>query len=154
MRPSNARCLPESVFPSWSAEVHMLRSVLAVVAAAVAWMVVATLLNLAIRYGWAEYAAVEQSMSFTLPMLLLRLLVGAAASFGSGFAGALVSKGNRMPIYVFAILLLALFLPVHYGLWARFPVWYHLFFLASLLVFPVVGAMSHLRVSGTPQASK
>ena len=132
----------------------MLRSVLAVVAAAAAWVVVATILNLIIRHSWAEYAAVERSMSFTLPMLLLRLLVGVAASFASGLAGALVSKGNRRPIYVFAVLLLALFLPVHYSVWARFPVWYHLFFLASLLVFPVLGAMSRPRASSSRGASK
>ena len=132
----------------------MLRSVLAVLAAAVAWVVVATLLNLAIRHSWAEYAAVEQSMSFTLPMLLLRLLVGVAASFASGLAGALISKGNRKPIYVFAVLLLALFLPVHYSLWARFPVWYHLFFLASLLVFPVLGAMSRPQAISGSQVPK
>lgn len=132
----------------------MLRSVLAVVAAGVAWVVVATLLNLAIRYMWADYAAVEQSMSFTLPMLFVRLLVGVGASFASGLAGALISKGNGKPIYVFAVLLLALFLPVHYSLWARFPVWYHLFFLASLLVFPVLGAMSHPLAFSRPGASK
>jgi len=132
----------------------MLRSVLAVVAAAVAWVVVATLLNLAIRYSWAHYGAVEQSMSFTLPMLLLRLLVGVGASFASGLAATVISKGNTKPIYVFAVLLLALFLPVHYGLWARFPVWYHLFFLASLLAFPVLGAMSRPQASCGPGASK
>ena len=131
----------------------MVRSVLAVVAAAVAWTVVATFLNLAIRYGWADYAAVEQAMNFTLPMLLLRLLVGVGASFASGLAGALVSKGNRKPIYAFAVLVFALFLPVHYSLWTRFPVWYHLFFLASLLVFPVLGAMSRPQAS-SPGASK
>jgi len=132
----------------------MLRSVLAVVAAAVAWVVVATLLNLAIRYGWVDYAAVEQSMTFTLPMLLLRLLVGVGASFASGLAGVLISKDNRRPIYVFAVLLFALFLPVHYSLWACFPVWYHLFFLASLLVFPVLAAMSRPQVLSGPGASK
>lgn len=123
----------------------MLRFALAVVVAAVGWVMVATFLNLAIRYGWAQYAAVEQSMSFTLPMLLLRLLVSVAASLASGFVGALISKGNAKPIYAFAILLLATFLPVHYGLWARFPVWYHLFFLTSLVIFPVLGATSRPR---------
>ena len=132
----------------------MLRSVLAVVVAAVAWTVVATLLNLAVRYGWADYATVEQAMNFTLPMLLLRLLVGVGASFASGLAGALVSKGNTKPIYVFAALLLALFLPVHYTLWARFPVWYHLFFLASLVVFPALGAMSRHKASSRSGAPK
>jgi hypothetical protein len=43
-------------------------------------------------------------------------------------------------MYVWAALLLAMFAPVHYNLWSRFPVWYQLFFLASLVVFTVLGA--------------
>jgi hypothetical protein len=38
-----------------------------------------------------------------------------------------------------AVFVLA-FLPVHYGLWTRFPLWYHLVFFASLVVATPVGA--------------
>jgi hypothetical protein len=123
----------------------MLRSILSVVVAAVTWIAVATLLNLVIRFTWSDYAAVEQSMHFTLPMLLLRLLIGVIASFVSGFVGARVAKGGKWPMGVFATLLLAMFLPVHYNLWSRFPVWYHGFFLMSLVVFTTLGAWIHLK---------
>jgi hypothetical protein len=38
------------------------------------------------------------------------------------------------------ILLIALFIPVHYSLWDRFPIWYHLTFLVSLLPLAILGA--------------
>ncbi|HEV8095174.1 MAG TPA: hypothetical protein VGP71_05550 [Burkholderiales bacterium] len=123
----------------------MIRSVLAVVAGALAWILVATALNLVLRFGWQDYAAAEPGMSFTLPMLLLRLLLGVAASFAAGLVAALISRGSRWPVYVVAILLLAAFVPVHYNLWARFPVWYHLFFLASLVAFSYLGAVIRWR---------
>jgi hypothetical protein len=102
-------------------------------------------LNLVLRFGWQDYAAAEPGMSFTLPMLLLRLLLGVAASFAAGLVAALISRGSRWPVYVVAILLLAAFVPVHYNLWARFPVWYHLFFLASLVAFSYLGAVIRWR---------
>jgi len=37
--------------------------------------------------------------------------------------------------------LLVLFIPVHYSLWERFPTWYHVVFLASLVVVTLVGAV-------------
>jgi hypothetical protein len=36
------------------------------------------------------------------------------------------------PVYGLALILLLLFIPVHLGLWAKFPVWYHAVFLGSL----------------------
>ena len=123
----------------------MIRSMLAVVAGALAWIFVATALNLVLRFGWLDYAAAEPGMNFTLPMLLLRLLLGVAASFAAGLVAALVSRGSRWPVYVVAIVLLAVFIPVHYDLWARFPAWYHLFFLASLAACSYLGAASRWR---------
>jgi hypothetical protein len=122
----------------------MLRSILSIVIAAVTWIAVATLLNLVIRFTWSDYAAVEQSMHFTLPMLLLRLLLGVIASFAAGFVGARVAKG-KWPMGIFAVLLLAMFLPVHYNLWSRFPVWYHAFFLMSLVGFTTLGAWINIK---------
>ena len=45
-----------------------------------------------------------------------------------------------MAAKVLGIMLLAMFIPVHYGLWDKFPVWYHLTFLVSLLPLTLVGA--------------
>ena len=123
----------------------MIRSMLAVVAGALAWILVATALNLVLRFGWLDYAAAEPGMSFTLPMMLARLLLGVLASFIAGLVAAVIAKGGKWPVYVIAAVLLAAFIPVHYNLWARFPAWYHLFFLASLVIFSYLGAASRWR---------
>ena len=94
----------------------MLRSILAVVAAAVAWAFFATVLNLLLRISWPDYAAAEPGMSFTMPMLMSRLLLGVVASFACGLVAALVAKGGRWPVYIVAIVLLATFVRVHYDL--------------------------------------
>ena len=127
----------------------MIRSILAVITGTVAWIVVATALNLVLRFGWPEYAAAEPGMNFTLPMMLSRLLLGVIASFAAGLAAALIARSKR-PVYIVAIVLLAAFIPVHYNLWARFPVWYHLFFLASLVAFTLLGAASRSRATRAP----
>jgi hypothetical protein len=53
---------------------------------------------------------------------------------------------RAIPVELLALalvgLLLLLFLPTHYLLWQRFPVWYHLVFLGSLIVIPLLGARS------------
>ena len=79
-------------------------------------------------------------MSFTLAMLLGRLALGALSSLCAGFMAAWIAKRNGTSVKVLAALLLAVFVPVHYALWDRFPVWYHVAFLLSLLVVPVLGA--------------
>src|SRR5215470_14895644 len=58
----------------------MKRSILALIAGLVLWVVVASLLNRGLRVAFAGYAAAEPAMSFTPGMKLARLLVGALAS--------------------------------------------------------------------------
>ena len=70
--------------------------------------------------AWPAYAAVEKLLDFTLLMLIAR---------------------KPIATWVLVILLLAIFIPVHISLWAKFPAWYHLVFFASLVLFPAVGAM-------------
>jgi hypothetical protein len=105
----------------------------------VAWFCVATMVNLALRVSWPDYAAVEKLMVFTLGMQVARLLTGALASLGAGFAAAVVAKGSATPVRVLAVLLLLLFIPVHYALWDKFPIWYHVVFLASLIPVTLLG---------------
>ena len=106
-----------------------------VITGLVAWIAIVTILNLGLRHGWPDYAAVEAVMMFTPPMMAARLAMSGISSFASGFVAAWVEKGRRAPL-VSGVVLLLLFLPQHYVLWARFPVWYHLTFLASL---PLLG---------------
>jgi len=79
-------------------------------------------------------------MEFSLGMLFARLVLGAAASLVSGAVCGAVARGARVAIYSFALLLFALFVPVHVGLWAKFPAWYHVLFLGPLVPLIVVGA--------------
>jgi hypothetical protein len=118
----------------------MKRGIAGVMVGLVAWFVVATVVNLVLRVSWPDYAAAEKPMTFTLGMLGARLATGAFSSLCAGFATAGIARGFGMPVKVLAVLLLLLFLPVHYGLWDRFPVWYHVTFLASLILFALLGA--------------
>jgi hypothetical protein len=45
-----------------------------------------------------------------------------------------------------AVIMVLLFLPVHYMLWAKFPIWYHLFFLITLAPTMLIGAALRQRV--------
>jgi hypothetical protein len=118
----------------------MKRGIASVVAGLVAWFVVATIINFALRVSWADYALAEKPMTFTLGMQVARLITGAVASLCAGFAAAWIAKCSGTPVKVLAALLLLLFLPVHYGLWDRFPLWYHAVFLASLVPLTLLGA--------------
>ena len=117
----------------------MLRIAGAVLGGCVAWTVAATLINLALRLSWPAYAAVEKSLEFTLLMLIARLVLGALASLAAGIATSWISRRKPIATWILIIVLLAIFIPVHIGLWAKFPAWYHLVFFASLVVFPLVG---------------
>ncbi len=118
----------------------MVRTVVAVVAGLIVWFVVATLVNLLFRALWPAYAEVEIGMNFTLAMLLGRLLLGALSSLCAGLTLAWIAKGNGRTVKVLGILLTLVFIPVHYHVWDKFPLAYHLIFLASLLPVTVLGA--------------
>ena len=116
----------------------MLRLIGGVVAGIIVWGILVTTLNFGLRYRWPDYAAVEKAMTFTLPMMIARLSESAISSIVSGFVAAVVARNRWAPALSGAILLL-LFIPVHYSLWSKFPVWYHLTFLTSLLVLSIAG---------------
>jgi hypothetical protein len=118
-----------------------IRFILAVIAGLVAWLAVATIVNLGIRAAMPDYAAVERAMTFTLPMLLARLGIGVIASIAAGMVAALVQGPGRWAAEVASFILLAFFIPVHFMLWEKFPYWYHLFFLLSLTMFSTLGAV-------------
>ena len=118
----------------------MIRSVLAVISGLVTWIVVATLGNFLIRALLPGYVAAEPGMTFTLAMMVARLAVGVVSSLVAGFATAAVARGKALAVYICAAVLVLCFLPVHYSLWSRFPVWYHVFFLVTLAPLVLAGA--------------
>ncbi len=123
-----------------------LRTIAAAVAGVIAWPVVATVGNLVLRLVLDGYRDAEPGMAFTSAMMVGRLAVGLVAAVASGVV-ARVAAGRSGPApWAAGIVLLAAFLPVHIELWWRFPVAYHLFFLASLVAMPPLGARAIARI--------
>jgi hypothetical protein len=124
----------------------MIRSAIAVVIGVVTWALAATFFNWALRAGMPGYSAVEPTMAFTLPMLFGRLAVGLVASLAAGVACGAVSRAGRRAGPILAMLMVLMFLPVHYKLWAVFPAWYHLFFLITLAPAILAGVVLQRRL--------
>ena len=116
----------------------MLKLIGGAVAGVVAWIVIVTLLNLVPRFGWPAYAAVEKAMIFTPPMMIARLIESGLGSLASGAVARRLGGAERSALAAGVIVLL-FFLPVHYQLWDRFPIWYHLTFLTSLPLLAWLG---------------
>ncbi len=130
----------------------MKRAILAVVAGLVVWTLVATLLNFGLRAGLAGYTLAEPTMTFTLGMKVARLILGALASLAAGAAAGLIAPSRTGPRWVLGGIILALFIPAHIQLWAKFPVWYHLVFLGTLLPLVAMGGAlisARFRISTT-----
>ncbi len=120
--------------------VQMIRTIAGIVGGLIVWIIVATIVNLLFRVSWPGYAAAEISMTFTLAMMAGRLLLGALSSLCAGLGVARITKGNGTVAKILGIIVTAIFVPVHYGLWDKFPVWYHAIFLASIFPFTLLGA--------------
>lgn len=117
----------------------MLRTILAAIAGVIVWGIVVSLLNLGLRHGWPDYAAVEKAMTFTLPMMAARLAMCGVASLVSGYVASRISRENFNAALAAGVILLAIFAPFHYTIWDKFPPWYHLTFLASLPLLSLLG---------------
>jgi hypothetical protein len=132
----------------------MIKSAAAVLLGVVVWFVVATIGNWMIRASLPGYAEVEAAMTFTLPMLIARLVLGLVSSLCAGAACAAI-VGRSKAVGVLAALMVLLFLPVHYGLWDRFPLWYHAFFIFSLAPAVIAGAaLTRKRVMRSAKARR
>ena len=118
----------------------ILKTVGAVIAALVTWFFVATMLNLALRVWWPHYHEAETAFNFTIAMKLARLVLGAISTLSAGFVAAWIGKSRMGSATLTGIALLCLFIPGHYRIWDKFPVWYHLTFLVSLLPLTLLGA--------------
>jgi hypothetical protein len=127
--------------PNTTSGAHaILKTVGAVIAAMVTWFLVATVLNLALRTWWPHYHEAETAFNFTSAMKLARLVLGAISTLSAGFVAAWIGKSRMRSATLTGIALLCLFIPGHYRIWDKFPVWYHLTFLVSLLPLTLLGA--------------
>lgn len=119
------------------------RTILAVVVGIVAWFAIALGLGTLMRASWPDYAAVADAMTFTLPMMFARLSLGVLGSLVSGWLTAKIATHRKAATLALGIALLAIFIPQHIQLWDKFPLWYHAFFLASLIPLAMLGGRTH-----------
>jgi len=117
----------------------MVKAIIAIVAGLVAWIAVVALAGVIMRSSWPAYARVADAMTFTLPMMLARLSIGALATLAAGWVTAAVAPRPMLVRLMPGLILLAAFIPQHIALWNNFPVWYHLTFLLSLVPLTYLG---------------
>ena len=119
----------------------MKRSILACLAGLLAWIVVVTVINRVLRLSLPNYTAAEQTLQFTLGMKWARLLMAIVTSLVAGAVTRWISPSSRWAPLVVGGVVLAMFLPVHIAIWSKFPVWYHLTFLLTIIPAVLVGAL-------------
>jgi len=117
----------------------MARTILGVVSGIIAWVALASIAGLILRASWRDYAAVADSMAFTLPMLIARLTISAVTLLAAARLTALIAPRATIATIALGIVLVAAFIPIHIGVWDRFPIWYHLTFLLTLVPLCVAG---------------
>src|SRR5690349_1688050 len=128
----------------------MAKNIIGVIVGLVVWLVVATVAGLIMRATWPAYASVAEAMTFTLPMMIARLSIGALASIVMGFVTARITRSAVAQLLP-GILLLIAFIPQHILLWHKFPLWYHLWFLLTLVPLTYLGNRIAPAVSGSRQ---
>ncbi len=119
----------------------MWRNALGVVTGIVVWVALVTAGGLAMRTLWTAYAAADTpAMTFDLAMKVARLTLSSVALIIASIAAVRVARRSRYVALAFGVVLLIAFIPIHYELWPKFPIWYHLTFLISLVVLPQLTA--------------
>ena len=122
-----------------------MKNVIGVVAGLAAWIAVVAVAGLIMRSSWPAYARVADAMTFTLPMMLARLSIGALATLAAGWVTTAIAPRPMVIRVIPGLLLLAAFIPQHISLWNTFPVWYHLTFLLSLVPLTYLGGLQGLQ---------
>jgi hypothetical protein len=117
----------------------MSRKLLGPVAGLAVWFIIVAVVGQIMRASWPAYARVADDMTFTLLMQIARLSIGAVATLAAGLATAWISPRSMIARLTPGLLLLVGFIPVHISLWDKFPVWYHLTFLLSLVPLTYLG---------------
>jgi hypothetical protein len=111
----------------------------------ISWFAVTIIIGGAAGMAWPEFGAanrafnVTQTVLFDQAMLLTRLSLAAVASLVAAYIAGLTVRDNRIAPLIGGLVLLAFFVPVHLGIWDKFPLWYHLTFLTSLPVLAFIG---------------
>src|SRR5262245_41703454 len=117
----------------------MSKKILGVVAGLVAWLIIVLVVGEIMRRSWPAYASVADAMTFTLPMMIARLSIGALATLAAGLVTAAIVPQSTIARLLPGVLLLVGFIPQHIMLWDKFPIWYHFTFLLSLVPLTYFG---------------
>lgn len=118
----------------------MKRSIVACIAGLVTWLVVVSVINRVLRVTLPGYTAAEHTLQFTLQMKVARLLMAAITSISAGAVARWVAPASRWAPLIVGGIVLAMFLPAHIAIWSKFPVWYHLTFLLTIVPLVLLGA--------------
>jgi hypothetical protein len=118
----------------------MKRSILACLAGLLTWVIVVMVINRVLRLSLPNYTAAEQTLQFTLGMKWSRLLMAIVTSVVAGAVAGWISQSSRWAPLIVGSVVLAMFVPLHIAIWSKFPVWYHLTFLLTIVPAVLVGA--------------
>ena len=116
----------------------MARNIIGVVIGLAVWMAAALIIGSVMRSSWADYASVAEAMAFTLPMMFARLAIGVFATLLMGFVTACITP-SKIARVIPGVVLLVFFIPEHVTLWDKFPIWYHAWFLLTLVPLTYLG---------------
>jgi len=119
----------------------MKRSILACLAGLLTWIIVVSVINRILRLSMPNYTAAEHSLQFTLGMKWARLLMAIVTSVAAGAVAGWISRSGRWAPWIVGGVVLAMFLPLHIAIWSKFPAWYHLTFLLTIIPAVLVGAL-------------
>ena len=119
----------------------MKRFILACLVGLLTWVIVVTAINSGLRLSLPNYTVAEQTLQFTLGMKWARLVMAIVTSVVAGAVTGWIFRSNRWAPLIVGSVLLAMFVPVHVAIWSKFPVWYHLTFLLTIIPAVLVGAL-------------
>ena len=115
----------------------MLRKILAVIAAYVAWSVLWLLSNTTAMA--VSPSSFGEDGSSSAGMLLVFLALSVIFSLFAGWLASLIAGRGRAPAVWTGALLLATGIPIQVAYWSVIPLWYHVPFLALLVPATVLG---------------
>lgn len=115
----------------------MIRSFFPVLTGLAAFAMMEKLLNLLAAVCWPSYAAALPTRSFSIAMLVTRLVAGAAVTFCAGFIASKIKvKGENSELWLSIALLMAS-VAWHIHIWQQYPSWYHFSWFAVLICFAI-----------------
>ena len=100
----------------------------------------------ALQTLWPAYAAAVPDKSFTLSMLMTRLLLGVLSTAAAACVATRIAMDDGRTAWRLGVLFLAVSLPNHmFAVWDDYPAWYHVVYLGYLV--PIAGLTGQMTAS-------